>query len=161
MVGRIGRPYGVRGWVHVTSFTEPGDNILTYAPWLRNVRGKWEPIGLETVRRHLDGYVACFRGVENRNAAARLNHTEIAVPRDVLPMPAPDEFYWRDLVGLAVTTRQGAELGAVKSLISTGPHDVLVVAGPEGDEHLVPFVEPYLVEVDLDAGIVVDWQEEW
>ena len=36
IVGRIGAAYGVRGWVHVSSFTEPPENLLSYSPWLIN-----------------------------------------------------------------------------------------------------------------------------
>ena len=34
IVGKLGRPYGVRGWQVLHSFTEPAENLLSYAPWL-------------------------------------------------------------------------------------------------------------------------------
>jgi 16S rRNA processing protein RimM len=33
LVGNIGKPYGVKGWVKVNSYTEPSSNILHYPPW--------------------------------------------------------------------------------------------------------------------------------
>jgi len=41
-------------------------------------------------------------------------------------------------------------------LLETGAHDVLQVKGER--ERLIPFVDAYVREVDLEAGrIVVDW----
>ncbi len=33
LVGRIGPAYGVRGWVKVTSYTDPAENLFDYVPW--------------------------------------------------------------------------------------------------------------------------------
>jgi 16S rRNA processing protein RimM len=82
--------------------------------------------------------------------------------RDLLPPPAPGEFYWVDLEGLEVVTTESVLLGRVSHLFSTGANDVMVVKDGER-ERLVPFVQgPYVQSVDFDAGrIVVDWDPEF
>jgi 16S rRNA processing protein RimM len=42
-LGRVGGPYGVRGWVRVSSGTEPPERILEYHPWLIERGGTWQP----------------------------------------------------------------------------------------------------------------------
>lgn len=86
---------------------------------------------------------------------------EIGVRRDQLPDTAPGEYYWRDLIGLAVVTRQGEPLGKVDHLLETGANDVLVVAGER--ERLIPFVPgPIVTQVDLQAGVIeVDWDKDF
>ncbi len=32
-LGRIGSPYGVLGWMHIQSFTEPPEGVLDYPVW--------------------------------------------------------------------------------------------------------------------------------
>jgi len=32
-LGRIGSPYGIKGWVHVQSFTDPPERLLKYRAW--------------------------------------------------------------------------------------------------------------------------------
>ncbi len=168
VVGKVGRPYGVRGWVHVSSFTEPADNLLAYRPWQLGRDGVWQRVQVSEVRAHKQGFVASFEGIVNRNAAAALAGCDIGVDAAVLPAPAPGEYYWKDLIGLAVVDRDGVRVGRVVNLLSTPAHDVLVIervcVRSEVDrrkadrrEALIPFVAAYVVTVDLDGGeIVID-----
>jgi 16S rRNA processing protein RimM len=100
-------------------------------------------------------------GIDDRDIAASLLNTQIAVRREQLPPAAEGEYYWSDLVGLAVRTIAGVELGKVTHLMQTGANDVLVVKGDR--ERLIPFLQPDVVKrVDLDAGIIeVDWDPEF
>ena len=78
-------------------------------------------------------------------------------------MPALEsgEYYWADLMGLEVSTRQGDILGVVEKILETGANDVLVIRGER--EHLVPYVPgQYVLSVDLAASVmVVDWDPEF
>jgi len=88
------------------------------------------------------------------------------VPRSVFPKADEDEYYWVDLIGLAVENREGVALGTVRELLTTGPQTVLVLDGEvvEGKpvERMIPFVAAFIDQVDL-AGrrIVVDWQPDY
>jgi 16S rRNA processing protein RimM len=79
----------------------------------------------------------------------------------------PDgEYYWVDLVGLAVINREGVALGTVKELMSAGPQTTLVVDAVGEDEkpveRLIPFVDAFIDAVDLTAKrITVDWQADY
>jgi 16S rRNA processing protein RimM len=75
--------------------------------------------------------------------------------------PAQDEYYWADLIGLAVVNLQDQPLGRVTSLIETGANQVLVVADGER-ERLLPFVEHVVGKVDVPGGVIrVDWDLDW
>lgn len=157
VLGRVTGLYGVRGWVKVFSETEPRENILRYAPWYVGDELREVAEG----RRHGKGLVARLEGCGDRDAAAALIGREIAIRRDQLPPPSPNEFYWADLEGLAVRTLDGQSLGAVSHLFATGANDVLVVRGDR--ERLLPFVwEQVIHEVDFDARLIrVDWDPEF
>lgn len=158
IVGRIGRPYGVRGWVRITSYTEPPGNLLAYEPWLIEDRERWRPIRPDTVESHGDGFVAQLAGVTDRSAAAGFAGRRLAVDRATLPRLDEGEYYWRDLEGLAVW-RSGEMLGSVDHLIDTGAAPVLVVHGESG-EILIPFAGEHVVDVSLAEGrIEVNWHE--
>ncbi len=163
MVGRLGAPYGVRGWLHVQSFTSPPENLLDYRPWmLRQGKNAWTSAPLAECRVHKKGYVAKFDGVDERDGAAALTGSLIGVERGALPPTAADEFYWRDLEGCAVDTTAGDPLGEITALMETGAHDVLVIRHADGEEILVPFADEYVMDVDLEARrVVVDWQADW
>jgi len=143
VLGKMSAPFGVKGWVKVTSFTKPPEGILKYKNWSVVKNGSERKLGL------LD-----------RDAAALLTHSEIRVERQDLPA-SDDSFYWADLIGLQVTTKEGVSLGLVDSLMETGANDVLVVKGDR--ERLVPWIEgDVVIDVDLAAGAIrVDWDPEF
>ena len=114
--------------------------------------------------------LAKFVGVDDRDAAAKLRGSYIALSRADLPETAADEFYWHDLVGLEALGRDGRPLGKVAGLMRTGAHDILRISGKEeggkdgkgGEEILIPFVSACALEVDLKAGVIrTEWEEDW
>ena len=159
VLGRITGVYGLRGWVKVFSETDPRENVLSYSPWY--IGKSRIPRMLAEGRRHGKGIIARLQGCEDRDAAAALMGSEIAVRRDQLPPPSPDEFYWVDLEGLTVVTREGRELGRVDHLFATPSNDVVVVKGER--EHLLPFLwDEVIKEVDFDQGVMrVDWDPDF
>ena len=168
VVGRIQGPYGIKGWVHVASFTDPKENIESYSPWQlggQRDQSDWRRAEVESIRPHKRGYVAKLSGIEDRNDAEAVSGLLIGVAETILPEPESGEYYWRDLIGAEVITAEGQRLGRVGSLIETGAHDVLVVnPGGAGEEVLIPFHASYVLNVELAAGLIqVDWppaQEE-
>ena len=128
VIGRVQGAYGVKGWVHLASYTDPADNLLAYSPWLLECAQGWQAIETLTTRPHKQGFVAEFSGVDDRSGAERLQGRHIGVPASALPQPEKDEYYWRDLIGLEVVNCKGLLLGTVLGLLETGAKDVLVVS---------------------------------
>ncbi|MFU8820806.1 MAG: ribosome maturation factor RimM [Gammaproteobacteria bacterium] len=161
VLGKVGGLYGVRGWVKLWSFTDPVENLLDYRELELGREGDWRPARLVEGRRQGQALVARFDDCADRDQAALLVGAEVSVMRDRLPEPGAGEYYWADLVGLAVVTTGGVELGRVESMMATGANDVMVVKGDR--ERLVPFLPgQYVNEVDLAGGrIVVDWDPEF
>ncbi len=159
VLGRIDGVFGVRGWVKVFSETDPREGILRYSPWLLGPASQLRRVA--EGRAHGKGVVARLEGCEDRDQALLLVGQEIAVTRDRLPPPKPDEFYWIDLEGLAVETLSGVPLGRVSHLFSTGVNDVLVVVGER--ERLLPFSwESVVREVDFERRLIrVDWDPDF
>jgi 16S rRNA processing protein RimM len=78
-----------------------------------------------------------------------------------LPPPEEDEFYLADLIGLRVERQDGATLGTIRAVPDYGGGPMLVIAGTDGHELLVPFTLAAVPVVDLPAGrVVVDPPQE-
>ncbi len=164
LVGLVGAPFGVEGWAHVRSYTNPPQNLLGYEPWQlrRNAIDEpvWERIEVEA-QRHGDGLIARFAGVRDREAAVELRGAGVGVAASALPAPEQGEYYWRDLIGSEVANRAGVRLGEVRRLFATPAHDVLVVVDG-GLERLIPFVADWVVAVMPESRrVVVDWEADW
>ncbi|WP_104204844.1 ribosome maturation factor RimM [Billgrantia saliphila] len=167
VLGKLTSPYGIKGWLKVYSHTSPMDGILDYAEWVLRQGDSLSRRRLLQGRQHGKGLVALLEGIDSREAAERVAGAEILLPKSELPELADDEFYWHQLEGLTVVTRDGVVLGRVGYLFETGANDVMVVRGdPQGEppalddrERLLPFLpDEVIVEVDLAGGIMtVDW----
>ena len=121
----------------------------------------WRAHALEAVKLHGDGVVAKLAGIDDRHASEALGSCYFGAPRTALPPPEQDQYYWADLIGLAVVNMQDQPLGRVKSLIETGANQVLAVADGE-HERLLPFIENVVKVVDVAGGVIrVDWDNDW
>jgi 16S rRNA processing protein RimM len=166
VLGRIVAPFGVQGWLRVHPFGDDPEAWRKMPQWWLSADAEapaehWTPRALEAVKLHGDGVVAKLSGIDDRDASEALGSCYFGAPREALPEPSQDEYYWADLVGLDVVNMQDQPLGRVKSLIETGANEVLVVADGER-ERLLPFVEQVVKKVDVAAKLVrVDWDSDW
>jgi 16S rRNA processing protein RimM len=162
IVGTIGAPHGVRGWVRINSFTEPADNLFAYPLLMAHGNG-WQPVEIEQVQQRGAGFIAKIVGIEDRDQAALITNLKLAVLREDLP-DLEDENYWTDVIGLEVYNEAGILLGKVDDIFETGANAVLVVKNVgTGKEHLIPYVpDMYVQEIDIPAGTMrVTWDPEF
>lgn len=160
-VGRVGRPFGVKGWVKINSFTQPIGNILNYQPWIMERDG--EEIIMEVKESHVRGneVVVQFADSLDRESAKYYTGNLLTVPRDQLPELDQDEYYWADLEGLQVINQDGCHLGTVDYVFETGSNDVMVVK--QERERLIPFLLHDVVQrIDLKNKVIsVDWDPDF
>lgn len=166
-VGRIAGAWGIRGWFKVLPHSASPEALFSSKRWFVQQGGDAATVLLRVreAREHADTVVACAQDVEDRTAAEALKGARIFVPRSSFPTAAEGEYYWVDLIGLAVVNREGVALGQVRELLSTGPQTVLVLVQQEHGkerERMIPFVAAYVDDVDLAARrITVDWQPDY
>jgi 16S rRNA processing protein RimM len=149
-------PHGLHGEVKLRSFTADPMAIREYAP-LETEDGlaHFEIEELRESASKAGGYlIARLTGVADRNAASRLNHLKLFVPRERLPAPDPDEFYHADLIGLRALGPDGRELGRVTAVHDFGAGAILEIIG-DGGEMMLPFSDAFVPAVDLAAGVIV------
>lgn len=171
-VGRIRDAWGIQGWFKVQAYSASPEALFSARVWhlLPSERGAKTFSGavaldIHQVRVHGDGIVAQAGEVVDRTAAEGLKGARIFIARSAFPPLPEGEYYWVDLLGLAVLNREGVLLGEVADLLATGPQQTLVVhrhVEGKAAERLIPFVDAYVDTVDL-AGrrITVDWQPDY
>lgn len=159
-MGRISAPFGVKGWVKVQPDTAETGNLLAYKTWWVGRDGEWRETAVAEARVQGRAVVARLEGCDGRDAAAGLRGRSVAVPREALPRTKGGEYYWSDLISLAVVNGEARELGRITGILQTGANDVLVVAGER--ERLIPFIAQVIRDVDLASGVVrVDWGADY
>ena len=162
VVGRIGRPHGVRGLATVEVRTDdpdlrfaPGQVLITDPP----ERG---PLTVVDSRWHSGTLLLQLAGpsgdvYDARETVDTLRNTVLLVPVADLPeIEDPDSFYDHQLVGLEARLPDGTVLGEVTA-VRHEAQDLLVVRRPEAPDVLVPFVSAIVPAVDrADGFLVVD-----
>jgi len=180
VMGRIGVPFGVQGWVRIQTYSEDPETLLDFDRWWvrsaqRNAQrpgappvasGDWREIEVLEAQGHGGGLIAQIEGITDRDQAMKARGTEVGLLRSELPEPEQNEFYWEDLIGIDAVDARGVKVGVVSGLLEAGAHDVLVIdtaaktAAGKVHQLLVPFVERHVGEVDLARRqVVVDWEE--
>lgn len=155
VVGRIGRPHGIRGDVNVESRTDEPDRRFATGTVLTTDHVGYPHLTVAGYRWHSGRLLLHFEGVEDRTAVEALRG--VLLSTDVDPGETPDdadEFYDHQLVGLAVEDLAGAVIGSVSEVVH-GAQDLLLVTRDGGGQLLVPFVGALVPEVDVAAGRVV------
>jgi 16S rRNA processing protein RimM len=161
VVGRIGKPHGLRGQVTVDLRTDeperrfaPGTTLRVEAP--RGSASRLSALTVAAARWHSGTLLASFEEIPDRAAAeaARGILLHLEIPADESPED-PDEYYDHQLVGLSAHDLDGSPLGTVTGLVHGGAQDLLTVTTPDGREALVPFVKALVPEVDLAAARLV------
>ena len=177
-LGRIVDAWGIKGGIKVLPFSTDPQALFSSRRWFlrppdaaagpKPATALPELLRITGAREQGDVIVATAQQVTDRNGAEALRGCRVFVSRASFPTAADDEYYWIDLIGLAVVNREGQSLGTVADLLDTGAHSVLRVlaedpatsadAPPVARERLIPFVAAYVDDVDLAARrITVDW----
>jgi 16S rRNA processing protein RimM len=185
-VGRILGAWGIKGGIKVLPFSADASALVSARRWfLKPAESAKKPsaaavaaapktpaqkaalaaplpvaLNVKGVRDQGDAIVATAPEIADRDAAEAMKGVRVFVSRASFPKTDDGEFYWIDLIGLAVVNREQAALGDVVGLIDTGPHCVLRVqpADPAAEERLIPFVEAFVDSVDMPGRrILVDW----
>ena len=162
VVGRLGKPHGIRGEVTVEVRTDEPDARFAVGAQLavkpaRDARpAPWRSLTVRSKRWHQGVLLLGFEELPDRNAAeaARGTLLVVAVSEEETP-DDPDAFYEHQLVGLEVRNLEGGVIGTVTGLQTGSAQDLLMVKASDGRATLVPFVSALVPEVSLSGGFVV------
>ncbi|MDH4390925.1 MAG: ribosome maturation factor RimM [Aquabacterium sp.] len=181
-VGRVMGAWGIKGGIRVMPFSKDPQALFSSRRWF--IRPPDAPLAgprpavvaypsvlrITHSKEQGDAVVATAQELPDRNAAEAMRGARVFIARSSFPTAGDGEFYWIDLIGLAVVNRQGEALGEVIGLLDTGAHSVLRLRRPDAEaavdgdaasdtsERLIPFVGAFIDDVNLaDKRITVDW----
>jgi len=107
-------------------------------------------------RWHQDRLLVTFEELADRTAVEALRGTLLVATVVAEERPEdPEEFYDHQLVGLAVVTTDGRDVGTLAEVLHHGAQDLLVVRREGREDALVPFVSALVPVVDLPGGRIV------
>ena len=146
---RILAPWGRHGHLRIASLSDVPDRFARGARFLVGEdayvsEGTWQ---------HGKSLLIKLRGVDTRSDAEGLRGAFLETPPGEAAILPEGAYYQHQIIGLAVRTADGRNLGALSDIIETGSNDVYVVRGPDG-ESLIPAIPDVVLDVDIQAGII-------
>ena len=155
VVGRIGRPHGIRGEVTVEVRTDLPEQRFAPGTVLATEPARVGQLTVAAARWHSGRLLLSVEGVSDRNGAETLRGVVLSaeVPDDEISED-PEEFFDRQLRGLRVRTVEGGDVGEISDVVHLPGQDLLAVARPGGRELLIPFVAELVPDIDLESGLV-------
>ena len=162
VLGTIVRPHGLKGEVKL-SLSCSGLERLTSCSSLRLVKdGKTlKQVSIIRAFMHGDGdAIVRLKEVGGVEEAEALRGAQLAVPLSERAALQPGAYYISDLLGMAVVTTDGKELGFVEEVMDGLANGVCVVR-KGNQETLVPMLKAVIRMVDVQARkMVVELPEE-
>ena len=159
LVGKILSAHGVRGDVTVQVWTDRPDRFdVGCCLWLLSDKGNTQ-LTVYNVHKGPRGLIIRFESIDTRDQAEQLAGSVLAISAIDRGEPEEDAHYVSDLLDCTVVTDDGDELGQIVEVMSQPHHDLYVVEGPYG-EILVPVVQEFIQDIDIEQRCVVIRQLE-
>lgn len=154
-VGRIGSTHGVRGQLRLHSYSGNLETLQSAKQiTLKLAGGELRQYRLERAVLHSSRILLTIKDINDIDAASQLTGSELLVRQDQLPETDDNEYYWKDLIGLSVATKEGVHLGKLTQIMETGANDVYLVKDGRR-EYLIPAIADVIHAVDLASGTMI------
>ena len=163
VVGHLTRPHGTKGEFLCSVLTDYPKSVFASGVVL-SLGGENDhapnpdlpPLRIESVREHPRGALVTFGGITDRTGAELFQGKYLYLPMEEVEPLAEGEFFYHQLLGMAVETAGGETIGTVQEVYELGPTDLLEVSGGKGTL-MIPYQPEIVVNVDVGASqIVID-----
>jgi 16S rRNA processing protein RimM len=149
-IGGIARAHGIKGEVVIITHDPDSDTL-----------GKIASIYIDGVARVVEsarntpqrGWLVKLADVHTRNDAEALQGKQVSVDRAALEL-RDDDVVLDDLVGCTVQLADGTPWGTVDAVDVANPHQALLVIIDGDLERLLPLVDEFVTNIDLEAGVI-------
>jgi len=160
-VGVIIGAHGIRGEVKIRALLAEIE-LLEKAPLLNN-NGN-ELFSVKITGELKDSVIAKISNITDRNSAELLKNTELFASSSILPPADDGEFYHSELIGLEARDESGKKIGTINNILNFGAGDILEIILLNGEELLLPFSEPWVLEINPKASFIsispIDYLED-
>ncbi|VFP81544.1 ribosome maturation factor RimM [Buchnera aphidicola] len=161
IIGKIGKPYGILGWVHLISFTEIKKNIFYYLPWRLNkndlIINKNDII---IYKKYINNFIIKLKKINNRNQAFDISQQKILIKNKQLPKLKNKEYYWNDILSCNIFNTKGEKIGLVINILDNKVYNMLLVLCKKKNKTIyIPFIQPKIIKkINIKKKvIIVEW----
>ena len=162
IIGIIGAPYGLDGFVKVHSPSGETDHLLLLTDVIIRKKGEPRRLIIEENKTLGKSVLMRFAGIDSPEAARALSGAELLAGREQASPLHEGEFYIEDLKGLAIrgeTDRSGNPNGEIlahiRDIVEGGGGELAELELLNGEIKMVPFRQEFFSEINLQKGFAV------
>ena len=161
IIGLVGAPFGVKGFLKVRSFSGEIDHLLNLSSVIVSKGEKEQLLKIEETAPALPAVLIHFAGINSPEAARELTGAQLLAGREQAAPLCEGEFYIEDLKGLPVVSHtdidggNGGTLGKITDIIEGGGGELAEIELINGEKRFVPFRLDFFTEISPEKGRVV------
>lgn len=153
-IGKITGPQGIKGEVRMAVLTGfPEDIVGGRKVYLTMDKEQRQQYSI-TSARFAKGMILKFAGIDDRNSAESLKGALVEIPISEAHELDADEYWHFELLGCAVVTEDGRDLGKLEDIIETGSNDVYVAIDEDGRASLIPALKDIIIDIDIAKRVI-------
>jgi len=153
-IGEIVKPHGIKGEIKLRHFCDSADMICAFSTVYLKQKSEITSLNILKARVDKGSAFLTLKGIDDRDKAEALRGSLLYADERVFPKLPEDNFYIRDLIGLAVVTEKGETLGKITEVLQHGAVDVYCV-GSEKAAFMFPALKRVILKTDIAAGEMV------
>ena len=148
-IGRIIKAYGLRGEIKAESLSNISGRFKSLSDITLELKsGECVQLEVEYTRMSGDIVILKLSGIDDREAAEKLNGAYISVTLDKVAPLNEYSYYIFDLEGMDVFDVNNTKIGSVIKVEQYPANDVIIVA-KETEEVMIPAIKEFIVGVDI------------
>lgn len=151
-VARIGRAHGLKGEVSVELRTDIPEQRFAPGETYETEPAAPGPLTVAASRTQAGRWYVRFDEVTTREQADAIRNVQLVV--DGAQSDEDDAWYVHQLVGLTAVRPGGEVIGIVTDVLNMPAQDLLEVREPDGHHAMVPLVDEFVPQVDLEGGTI-------
>jgi 16S rRNA processing protein RimM len=166
IIGLVGAPFGVKGFLKIHSCSGEVDHLLKLKSVIVSKDGAEKELQIEESASALPSVLMRFSGIDNPEKAKTLNGAQLIADREQAAPLSEGEFYIEDLKGLTVISLadtgagKGEIIGAITDIIEGGNGELVEIKLSGGEKKLVPFRKEFFPEINPQNGKIT-LQNTW
>ena len=155
VIGLVGAPFGVKGFVKVRSLSGEIDHLLELKSVIVSKDEKERELQIEESAPAFPAVLMRFAGIDSPEKAKTLTGAQLLAGREQAAPLNEGEFYIEDLKGLAVVAETGETIGRLTDIIEGGGGELAEIelsGDRQGEKRLVPFRREFFSEISPENG---------
>jgi len=155
IIGIIGSPFGVKGFVKVRPLSGEIDHLLKLQSVTISKDGKESILQIDESNPVPPNVHMLFKGIDSPEKAKTFTGAQLLVGRDQAAPLGDGEFYIEDLKGLPVVSVLSETIGVIVDIIEGGGGELAEIELSAGEKRLVPFRKEFFSEISPEKGRLV------